>query len=492
MAGELSKREVDVLVVGGCCSGAAAAIQAARAGARTLVCEETPWLGGMITAAGVSAIDGNEGALGGGIYRSFRDYVEAHYGGREAVRTGWVSNTCFEPDLAARWFSAAVQRSGAEVLHGARLVEVLRDGDVIRGAVFETGSGSLEIRAGVTVEATEYGDVLELGQVPYRLGRESREQTGEPHAPEVPDLEIQDLTMVATLRRYPDKAPPVALPPGFDVARFDCSTSQICSVQDAAWWNHKLHDWDSFLSYALLPNGLFMLNWPFHSNDYPAQGLFGTMQERAETIAQAKRRTLAYVHYIQNHLGHPEWGLAEGVYPTADHLPLLPYVRESRRVVPVRWMVEQDVVPQDGGGRNAIRADGVAVGDYYLDHHHDKDHRPPAERLGEQYPDNAPFQVSFSAMLPQGIEGLIAAEKCIGVTHIVNGCSRLQPVAVAIGQAAGQAAAMAAVGNRRVHEINVADLQSALVADGCVCVPDREVACDDPRFAARQFELLGL
>lgn len=483
---------MDVLVVGGGCSGAAAGIQAARSGARTLVCEETPWLGGMITAAGVSAIDGNEGNLGGGIFRAFRDAMEAHYGGREAVRTGWVSNTCFEPHVAARWFRDALRGSGAQALHGARLREVLRNGDVVAGAVFDTPDGALEVRARVTIEATEYGDVLERGRIPYRLGRESRAETGEPHAPETPDLEIQDLTMVATLRRCDGKAPPVALPRGFDVARFDCSTGQICSIPDPAWWNHKLHDWESFLTYSLLPNGLFMLNWPFHANDYPAQGLFGSREERAQTIARAKERTLAYVHYIQHHLGHPEWGLAEGIYPTADHLPLLPYVRESRRVVPVRWMVEQDVVPPAGSKRNVVRADGVAVGDYYLDHHHDKDHRPPGERLGEQFPANAPFQISFSAMLPQGIDGLIAAEKCIGVTHIVNGCSRLQPVALAIGQAAGEAAAQAALGGVGVHELEVGAVQRALIAAGCVCVPDREVGCDDPRFAARQLEQLGL
>ena len=492
MADPIERCEVDVLVVGGGCSGAAAAIQTARAGARTLVCEETPWLGGMITAAGVSCIDGNEGALGGGIFRAFRDDMEAHSGGREAVRTGWVSNTCFEPDLAARWFADAVREAGATARHGATICDVLRDGDVIRGAVFDTPSGALEVRAKVTIEATEYGDVLELGSVPYRFGRESREQTGEPHAPDAPDLEVQDLTMVATMRRFDGGAPAVPLPDGFDVARFDCSTSQICSVQDADYWNHKLHDWDSFLSYALLPGGMFMLNWPFHCNDYPAQGLFGSRAERAETIQRAKERTLAYVHYIQNQLGHPEWGLADGVYPTDDHLPLLPYVRESRRVVPVRWMVEQDVVPQDDSGKNAVLSDGVAVGDYYLDHHHDKDHRPPGERLGEKYPDNAPFQVAFSAMKPADVEGLIAAEKCIGVTHIVNGCSRLQPVAVAIGQAAGEAAAQAVRGGVGVHDLDVAEVQRALIAAGCVCVPDREVGCDDPRFTERQRSLLGL
>ena len=49
----------DVVVVGGGTGGTAAAIEAARGGARVLVVEESPWLGGMLTSAGVSAIDGN-------------------------------------------------------------------------------------------------------------------------------------------------------------------------------------------------------------------------------------------------------------------------------------------------------------------------------------------------------------------------------------------------------------------------------------------------
>ena len=47
----------DVVVAGGGTGGTAAALEAARGGARTLVVEPTPWLGGMLTAAGVSAID---------------------------------------------------------------------------------------------------------------------------------------------------------------------------------------------------------------------------------------------------------------------------------------------------------------------------------------------------------------------------------------------------------------------------------------------------
>ncbi|MCA8977699.1 MAG: FAD-dependent oxidoreductase [Planctomycetes bacterium] len=491
MTSEIERCEVDVLVVGGGCSGAAAAWQASRMGASTLVAEPTPWLGGMITAAGVSAIDGNEGALGGGLFGRFRAAIEAHYGGAANVRTGWVSNTCFEPQVAAAWLAREVGRSGARVVHGAELEAVLRTGDRIDGARFRCGDRSLEVRARVTIEATEYGDVLAHGDVPFRLGREARTETGEPDAPAAADLELQDITMVATLRRHDGAARPVPRPADHDPGLFDCAVADRCSTPDPELLNHALHDWASFLGYGLLPNGLFMLNWPFHSNDHPALGLFGTAAERAATIAAARRRTLAFVHFMQHDLAHPEWGLAADVYPTADGLPLIPYVRECRRVIAVRDFREQDVVPAAGAERPPLLADGIAVGDYYLDHHHSTEHLPPDRRLGECYPKNAPFQVPYSALVPRMVDGLLCAEKSIGSTHIVNGCARLQPVAMLIGQAAGAAAALAAAAGVEPRVVDVRALQHHLLAEGCQIVPDRSTPPNAPEFAARQLKLLG-
>jgi hypothetical protein len=465
---------VDVLVIGGGASGAAAAWQAARLGARTLVAEPTPWLGGMVTAAGVSALDGNEGALGSGFFGGFRAEIEAHYGGTQNVRTGWVSNTCFEPHFGAEVMARKVHESGAEVWHGAELVEVLREGRRVAGARFRVGGQLVEVHAKITVEATEFGDVLALGGVPHRLGRESMAQSGEPDAPTQPDMELQDQTYVAILKKHAGKAPAVPRPEGYDPALFDCSTSDRCATPDAVLLNHGLHDWSSFLGYALLPNDKFMLNWPFHSNDSPADGLFGSATERAQCIADAKRRTLAFVHYMQNELGHPEWGLADE-FGTPDRLPHIPYVRESRRAEPLRWMREQDVVPATGAPRPPMQPDAIAVGDYFLDHHHSKSHYPPATRLDEHYPKNAPFQIPFAALVPREIDGLVLAEKSIGITHIVNGCSRLQPVVMLIGQAAGAAAALCAKRSIEPRTLHARDVQEALLAERTMLVPMRDL-----------------
>ena len=66
----------DIVVVGGGAGGTTAAIEASRNGAKVLLVEETPWLGGMLTSAGVSAFDGNY-RLRGGLFGEFADSLAA-------------------------------------------------------------------------------------------------------------------------------------------------------------------------------------------------------------------------------------------------------------------------------------------------------------------------------------------------------------------------------------------------------------------------------
>jgi len=486
---------VDVLVVGGGAAGAAAAWQAAALGATVLVAEPSPWLGGMITAAGVAAFDGNKASLASGFFRRLRDALEEHYGGPQGVKTAWVSDTCFEPRVGADLIARFVAESGAVVWHGAELLSVERTGDRIAGATFRHEGKNKRVEATITIEATEYGDLLHAAGVPYRLGRESRDELGEAWAPAKADLIVQDMTMVAILKKDPSgRARPVPRPEGYDPRVFDCSTSDICPTPDEALLNHKLFDWHGFITYGSLPRDKFMLNWPFHSNDSPdSVGIFGTPHERAEAIRRAKHRTLCYVHYMQNELGHPEWGLAEDEYGTPDHLPFIPYVRESRRVRGVRTMVTQDVVPVEGHARPVLRADSIAVGDYFLDHHHATEHLPPERRLGEKYPKNAPFQIPYPVTVPESVDGLLVTEKNISVSHIVNGCTRLQPVVMLAGQAVGAAAALCVRHGVEPRALDVAELRDTLLDARLMLYPIRDLEHTHRDFASIQrLCLLGL
>ncbi|NUN10491.1 MAG: FAD-dependent oxidoreductase [Ignavibacteriaceae bacterium] len=479
----------DVLVVGGGCGGSAAGIQSARLGAKTIIIEETPWPGGMITAAGVSAFDGNKYAVGGGIFGELRKMIEDYYGGPERTFTGWISLTCFEPVVGKNFIMKLIDaEKNLTFMNNTRFVSAVREDNRITGVIARSPEGKeFRINAKVVIEATEYGDVLKSAGVPYRIGRDTKSDTGEPDATEIWDAEVQDVTFCAILKKYDGKAPQVSPSPNYNPERFINSTSVHSDSTDEKYLNHKLHDWNSFITYAALPNDKYLLNWPFRSNDYPTTlDLYEDAGSREEHYRKAKELTLDFIHYIQTRLGHPEWGLATDEFPTQDALPFIPYVRESRRVKGLRLMKEEDVVPADGSYRPPLQKDSIAVGDYFLDHHHSKFFVEPENRISEDLPDNAPFQIPMGTLIPESCDGLVCAEKSISITHIVNGCTRLQPAVMLTGQAAGALAAISAIVKKQPSEIEHGAVQKTLLDAGCQLFPYKDVWNTNPHFRAVQ------
>ncbi|MRR22275.1 FAD-dependent oxidoreductase, partial [bacterium] len=159
----------DVFIAGGGTSGVAAGIQAARMGVRTVIAGENGWLGGMLTSAGVSAVDGNYN-LPGGIWGEFRDSLAAYYGDESDLKTGWVSNVMFEPSVGNRIFSEmAAAEPGLTVLRNARVTRVKRRGDRWSVSVRTTG-GVLGYSSLLLIDATELGDISKMCGLKYDIG----------------------------------------------------------------------------------------------------------------------------------------------------------------------------------------------------------------------------------------------------------------------------------------------------------------------------------
>ncbi|MFN6409819.1 MAG: FAD-dependent oxidoreductase, partial [Bacteroidota bacterium] len=218
---------VDVLVVGGGASGITAGIQAARLNVKTLVVEETTWLGGMLSAAGVSATDGNH-LLPSGLWGEFRERIYAHYGGASKVATGWVSNTHFEPHVANQiWKEMASAEKSLQIIyqHQFRSAIVQKDSH-ISGASFINlqNESQLVVYAKQVIDATELGDVMASAGVPFDVGMEASATTGENvQVPATNDI-IQDLTYVAILKDYGRGVDcTIAKPAGYDPTEFDGS-----------------------------------------------------------------------------------------------------------------------------------------------------------------------------------------------------------------------------------------------------------------------------
>ena len=460
------ERSFDVAIVGAGAGGCAAALQAARSGASVLLLEEGPWVGGMLTSAGVSAIDGNY-RLRGGIFGEFCDSLAARYGGYEALRTGWVSNILFEPQVGEAVLGNMLAAEENICLYRNISLDSLTRKD----AVWHLRCGGRRFRAAMLVDCTELGDVAARLGIPYDLGMDSSRDMGEDVAPEEANDIIQDLTYVITARFY-DRDMTISRPEGYDASLYEgCNPGGT----------------DAMLSYGLLPGGDVMLNWPINGNDAYMNLVEAGKEERDSLLEEAKRISLGYLYYIQTELGHPELGIAEGVYPSADGLPLIPYHRESRRIHGRTRFTVNDVFDPY---RNNLYRTSVAVGDYPVDHHHRRYPCPDSLPDLHFYPVPS-FSVPAGVLVPgenplQGDEDyspLLVAEKSVSVSNIVNGTTRLQPVVMGLGQAAGAMAALSAAAGR---EATVRELQEELLDASCYLMPYQELEPGDKGFASVQ------
>ena len=474
--------KTDVLVIGASASGIAAGIQSARMGVNTIITEPTTWLGGMITAAGVSAFDGNH-SLPSGLFGEFREALHKVYGGPSKVSTGWVSNTLFEPHVGDSIFKSMVlQTKGLTVKYQFQFLRVLKNNDTITGAVFvdEPSNQQITIYARQVIDATELGDVLANAGVPYSLGMEASAATGEDiHVSETNDI-VQDITYVAILKDYGmgvDKT--IAKPKNYDPSEFDGA----CTDYYFNTANPKPNvDAIKMLNYGKLPNQKYMINWPNRGNDIYLNMVEMDEANRQSELVKAKEQTLRFIYFVQHQLGFKNLGLADDEFPTHDKLPLIPYHRESRRVKGlVRFDVKHIAKPFDAP--SPLYRTGIAVGDYPIDHHHKKNIKAPQHL--DFYPVPS-FNIPLGSLIPQHVSGLIIAEKSISVSNVVNGTTRLQAIALLIGQAAGTLAALSVQQNLDAQAIPVRKVQLGLLNSNAYIMPYYDVPLSHSHFVAAQ------
>lgn len=468
----------DVVVYGGGSSGVCAAVQSARLGSRTLLVEPTPWLGGMLTAAGVSAVDGNY-RLPSGLWGDFKDALVNHYGSAAALKTGWVSNVMFEPQIGDSIFRSWVRAErNLTCVHGYTLLAVTRLRNGWRLS-FTDGKATMHVTASYAVDASELGDLAAMARLPYRLGMDSREETGEKEAPEKGNDIVQDLTFCATLRASRG-ARLLSRPKDYDPKEF----RNCCLHPDNdSTTRQKLWPADMMISYGRLPNGLYMVNWPIHGNDYYLNDVSDAPSKRQALEEAAKQKTLRFVYYMQHELGADTLELAD-IYPTADHLPLIPYYRESRRFHGIVTFTVNDLRHPYADTSRPLYRTAVAVGDYPVDQHH---YAYPHRDLPDMNLFTVPsFGLPLGTLLPAGEDRLLLAEKSISVTNIVNGASRLQPVSMQIGQVAGTVAAMAVRKRCSPRSLSVRSVQAQLLKEGMYLLPYLDVDKHSPLFGPLQ------
>lgn len=501
---------VDVLVWGGGTGGVAAAIQAARGGASTLLLTPGSWLGGMVSAAGVCCPDGNElTPWQTGLWGAFLRELERRE--PEGLDHNWVSCFGYRPTTAEqilqRWVAAEPKLLWWP---GCRLLEVERYGSLITAVRVEANGEQRRLGCLVVIDGSDRGDLLPLAEAPFRFGWEAKEQWGEPSAPSAERIRTETLfkeqpvqsptwVVMGQLQSEHLEEDPVR---GIDPA----ACPQLPAPFERACEAFGL---ERTLTYGRLPGGLVMLNWPLHGNDWHwglNRAFEGNPQQEAELFHEMQAHSLRFAEALKEASGG--WLQLGHAFPAdsgspAPWLAAMPYWREGRRMVGRATVIEQDLLPLgEGASCAALPRDpagalqSIAVGNYANDHHYpgpDWPLAPKSCRWGGRWT-GTPFCIPYGALVSAEIDNLLAADKAISTSHMANGATRLQPLVLNVGQAAGAAAALALQSGRRPAQVTADELQTRLLSDAnapAAVVPDWHTPWHHPQWSQRQLQLLN-
>jgi len=424
-------REVDVLVVGGGPAGIAAAISAAKSGARTLLIEQRGFLGGMGTVALVPAFcpysDGEKAVVRGiglELLERMKAQAEPEFRERFGAELDWVP---IDPEVLKRVYDEAVAESGAEVLLHTVASQTVMDeaGRWVEGVVVVNKSGRSVIKAKTVIDTTGDADLAALAGAPFHKGGEAGE--------------LQAATMCYLLANV-------------DRRRFEHylnesgDTEQIHrAVQKAQAEGNLPPGRDSVSGLAWVADYLVGVNFGH------VFGIDGTLAEDLTRGAQEGRRLVklqldffrAYVPgFEQAHL-----------VSTGEQIG----IRETRRIVGDYVLTQEDFM------KMASFTDDIARNAYFIDIHMARSsgamhihHLPPGQSHG----------VPYRCMLPLGLDNVWVAGRAASSDRVVQGSLRVMPNCFAMGQAAGLAASMASKAESGSRQVDIAELQRGLIREG--------------------------
>lgn len=449
----------DVVVAGGGMAGVSAAIASARHGARTVLIQDRPVLGGnsssevRVTPHGAAAFHGYARETGVISEALIQDRVVNH---ARIWEDGWT-NSVWDMvlyDMATRTENLTLQlNTGVE---DATVV----DGRITRITARTWGAELIhDISADVFIDCTGDGTLGELAGNPGRQGMEAGSEFGEVYAPD----EATSDTMGSTLcfKTVDTGAPTEFHAPDwavrYDDERFFLKGGRkVPHLECGYWWIELGAPWD-------------------------------TLYDNETLRHELTRHVLGIWDYLKNR--DPYWSPRAATL-ALDWVGQIPGKRESRRLEGRHILREQDLV------ENPAYEDEVAFGGWYMDLHTiggllkdvaepttaNQWTNPHAASMGSKYV--GPFSIPLSSLTSRALSNLFFAGRDMSATHAALSATRVIGTCASMGQAVGVAAALnhAAPNVADAAMANVADVQQTLLRDGAFLV---HVGNADPSDLAR-------
>lgn len=578
--------ETDLLIVGGNESACAAAVQAARLGVKRIVLvNDIDWLGGQFSAEGVGCLDEWTTVEGkrtnfprSGLFREIVDRIRAHNKASYGVTSpgnAYCGTETIEPAAAAKLFEELVvpysvrgagfqpakQSSAGQVENlphddsrplrierGWQPIRVELNSNRVASVTFEKVSlprERLVVRARLTLDSSDWGDVIRLSGAKYGAGPDLKSRFGEASAPETFDdagrQEMNPLSWCVVLREA-GRDSTIPKPASYDARSFAAldktppwvDSDMSAGIYSQSGWSIYTHRRLVDRWHFKLPAGTetTFLNWPVQ--DYPLCQLPQRVVDALEasepgaskknivemTPAQrqivfddAKQHTLGLLYHLQT-LVHDRVGdfpqsfrymALTDEFGTPDRLPPKPYVREGLRLEALSMLREQDIraATREPKWAKVMPSDAVFGFQFNIDFHPTRRKYLTSDRNGpwqfvhtgtrNWHTDTDRALFPLRGLVPIERDGLLGCGKNIGVSSVVQSALRLHGQMMLVGQASATVAwlclrddvqpRVVAADSKRVREIQ-RTLARGVSGPGVLLWPYHDLPAEHPAFEA--------
>lgn len=443
---------IDVLVVGGGNAGCAAAIAAARHGAKTLLVERYGFLGGTATAAMVGpwmTFHAGSKRIVGGIAQEIVERLQRKGGSPGHVHdsSDYVSTiTPFDPEIHKAVLFEMMQEAGVDLLLHAYFLRALYrrevEGTSVEGAVFATVGGEREYRAAITIDATADAYVAASAGAGTQQGDErGRVQP----ASLMFRLSHVDLSKTATyVRMHPDQMR-TSLKAHERLAPAMTAVAGLYDLWSDALEHGEVSVPRELVSFFISPYpDEVSVNMTRVTNIDPLDP-----EDLTRAEIEARGQVMQLLEFFRKRV--PGFENAR-IAATGTQIG----IRESRRIVGDYTLTRDDVL------QARHFEDAVARSAYPIDIHNPTGSGTTTHRL----PEGESYEIPYRCMLPAHVDRLLVAGRCISTTHEALASTRLTPTVMTLGQAAGTAAALAKQTGKRLRTLDMQRLRSTLMDDG--------------------------
>jgi len=552
--GLYAQSSYDLVVVGGNPGGLMAAISAARFGKNSVILERTNHIGGL-PANGLGATDIATRAATTGLFREFVDRIKQHYidtYGPDSEQVKVCSDGYhFEPSIGAKVFDEMLAEHTDKItILRMRQFDAedenisTHNGRIEKIRILNRETGKMEeYRGKIFIDATYEGDLGAAAGVPFRVGREGKEEFNEPGAGRVykywsgpeaagstfqADNAVQSYNYRLCLTNDPKNRVEIKKPARYNRDEFvsliedvwtgrttnakmlgvtpemmeenrrHIKAGNISKIPGDRWGIARItnivhvpnmktdanNQHDAFLSTDLPEE-----NWPWPTSSWEWRDKFAQrLREYIEGLFWfAQNDPDLPVHFRK---AAKEWGLAKDEYLDNGHFPRQVYVREGRRFEGLYFFTANDAVPVFPGGRPPIHAGSITASHYALDSHAVRKREEGRVHLDGflSYP-SAVYTVPYGVMVSKEVDNLLLPVPVSG-SHIGFSTLRMEPCWMAIGQAAGIASSLAIDQDLKMKYVPVCQLQEKLIDQNATLIYFRDVAHNSPEF--RMVQYMGL